>query len=227
MKVIHGISLLVSQYRDNDGIINILTEEGLVPVLGKSIFSINNKNHIFSKAFIEGDYEIYQGKVGGDKLKACNATKYYYEFENDYKKSVALNFISEMTLKGVDGIDDFPFLYKLVNYVLNKLEKNADEYYLIALFIAKLLVLLGIGIDCKLNDSYGYLSLNEGKLVNELIDNNTFPLVDEEEEFLKQVFNKKVPAYVESFDYLRLLKMLVIFYESHIDTKINAISLIL
>ena len=53
MEQIHGITLLVSKFKDNDSILNVISEKGLYTILGKGILNYKSKNFIFSHAFIE------------------------------------------------------------------------------------------------------------------------------------------------------------------------------
>ena len=45
---IEGILISCNQYKDNDGILNVLTPNGYVAILGRGIYKYNNPNCFFA-----------------------------------------------------------------------------------------------------------------------------------------------------------------------------------
>ena len=61
---IEGILISCNQYKDNDGILNVLTPNGYVSILGRGIYKYNNLNCFFANSLLIGKFECYKGKVG-------------------------------------------------------------------------------------------------------------------------------------------------------------------
>ena len=219
MEKIEGVSLLISKYKDNDAIINILTNNGLVSVLGRGILNYKSKNFIFSSPFTYAEYEIYRGNVGGNKLKTGKIYKIFNDSTNDYSKLLALNFFSEIILKTIDGIDEFSTLYKNTLNFLESINQN-DIFKELAIFTIKLTHLLGIDI---LIIGSKYLDYTNGKLTNTKTE-NSFSLNENDVNFLKEVYNKNIPSF--EANYLKIITIIALFLQNQFDIKLNSIDLL-
>lgn len=219
MEKIDGISLLVSKYKDNDAIINILTNEGLISALGRGILNYKSKNFIFSSPFIYAEFELYRGNVGGNKLKTGKIFKIFNDYTNDYTILVSLNFLSEIILKTIDGIDNFSSLYLNTLHFLESLYIH-NTFKELSIFVIKLTHLLGVDILIEGSKCFDYSS---GKLTdNKTI--NSVNLNENEALFIEEVYDNKETKIVTN--YLKIITMIAMFLQNQFDLKLNSIDLL-
>ncbi len=228
METIRGFILLVSHYKDNDAILNILSKNGIYSYLGRGFYNLNSKNLILTESFIEGDFEIYKGKVGGYKIKACKIINYFSNYSKSYKKSILFNLISELTLKTYDGISDFNALYNLTIFVFKGINDTNIEFNYAILFIGKYFNLLGIKPLFDFSISYKYFNIDDGVLTNTFEkDKNIIELSNEEEKIFKDTFSNEniLNDIICESCAINIFKIFGFFLESKTDLKLNSLEL--
>ena len=225
MEQIEGITLSVSHYKDKDAILNILTKNGVVVVLGRGIFDQKKPLRVFTSPFIHAKFEIYKGKVGGYKLKDGQILKFYNENYLDFNMLGALNFISELTLKVIDGIDDYLTLYESLENTLEELSSNFDKIHLTSYFLI-ILRLLGLQIrtgtldEHLFNPAKGFFTSDE--------DSDATYFNFDEIIFIDSILNdKEVDFDKNNIDFDKILEVLNIFLTNFTDVRLNSISLLL
>lgn len=225
MEEIYGISVLISHYKDNDAILNILTKTSLYKVLLRGGFNIKNKNLIFTKPFIEGNYELYKGKVGGYKFKSCEVIDYHDKISASFKKVLSLNIISEVILKVCDGIDDFEILFNKFKETLSKLENN-NEFQTINEFLSKITCLLGINpLFENTNSDINYFSIKDGRFLKPPNDYSIL-LNGDETEYLKSLYYKNdYDLNKKEIDKKKITRLLLVFIEDKMSIRLNCLNL--
>ena len=224
MEQIEGIILSVSHYKDNDAILNILTADGMYVVLGRGIFNSKKPLRIFTTPFIRAYFEIYKGKVGGFKLKDAKVIRFYNEDYLNFNMLSSLNFLSELTLKTIDGIDNFGKLYSLLVNTLDAINKNFSLIYLTDYFL-KLLKLLGLKIlITDYNDQF--FSPNEGRFIKDENDSTIYFNLDEII-YLDDISNdKNIEFTTDEVDFKKILNTLTIFLANCTDVQLKSIEIL-
>jgi len=128
MLILKGITTNVSKYRDNDGIINLLTEDGYFSILGRGMFKNNSPLSVYRNSFIYGSFECYKGNTKGLKLRNCKVISYFYEYFKNYDELLILNTVKEFLLK-TNNNTDFYYEYNSLIKMFDKIKENINELY--------------------------------------------------------------------------------------------------
>jgi len=147
MLEIDGIVIGVSKYKDFDSVINILTKDSVVAVLGRGSFRNDSKTNKFLSLFLFGKFDLYRGGVGSYKLRDCKINYEYRKLLKNDDEYLIFDLLSEIIFKFTIENNDVGGYFELLSKVLNSF-KNKDNWYAITLyFIAQILVLNGFGFN--------------------------------------------------------------------------------
>ncbi len=233
----NGLILSSTKYRDYDAIINVLFNDGYESILIRGAYRPNNKNFIFTNILIYANFEYYQGKVNGNKLKCAKVIESYNKLDASYENVVFLSFVNE-TLRKIVIESDYDKLLKLSISILRGLNKNKDIYMLSAYFLIKITHILGIELNlntcviCGNKNEFKYLSFTSGGVVcDEHLDssNDYIKLNRSELNILKTIYQQNDFVDFNQLDeslILQLILNLTSFLESNFSIKINSLSLL-
>ena len=203
MENFNGIIIAQNNYKDNNLIVNLLTEQNIISFEALSIFK-KNKQFINDIQLLNlGEFELYKGKTKYFKLKNCNikGSLYKESFENK-EMLFPYEFIKEIVLK-TPPVDDFYKFFRLLSLTEEKIIQKQGNYLPeLILFVSVYLKLLGFSIANEIE-----------KIANMM----TFQYIGNAE---KDVFNKNYKEFCQILDYL-FNKRYIICYEliSKIETK--------
>ena len=203
MENFNGIIIAQNNYKDNNLIVNLLTEQNIISFEALSIFK-KNKQFINDIQLLNfGEFELYKGKTKYFKLKNCNikGSLYKESFENK-EMLFPYEFIKEIVLK-TPPVDDFYKFFRLLSLTEEKIiHKQVNYLPELILFVSVYLKLLGFSIA------------NE---IERIANMMTFQYIGNAE---KDVFNKNYKEFCQILDYL-FNKRYIICYEliSKIETK--------
>ena len=65
------IVISITQYKEKDGIINAISEEGAITFLARGIFDPKNKNAGINNNLVIADIELSEGNFKYPTLKTC------------------------------------------------------------------------------------------------------------------------------------------------------------
>ncbi len=203
MENFNGIIIAQNNYKDNNLIVNLLTEQNIISFEALSIFK-KNKQFINDIQLLNfGEFELYKGKTKYFKLKNCNikGSLYKESFENK-EMLFPYEFIKEIVLK-TPPVDDFYKFFRLLSLTEEKIiHKQVNYLPELILFVSVYLKLLGFSIA------------NE---IERIANMMTFQYIGNAE---KDVFNKNYKEFCQILDYL-FNKRYISCYEliSKIETK--------
>ena len=147
---IEGILISCNQYKDNDGILNVLTPNGYVSILGRGIYKYNNLNCFFANSLLIGKFECYKGKAGGLKLRTV-----------DVIKNLTLDFYQYNSKKIKENNDYLSLYNELYDFLTTSTEESRFTDFLY--FIYNLTIILGI--KPSIEESFNYFDINNGKFI--------------------------------------------------------------
>ena len=203
MENFNGIIIAQNNYKDNNLIVNLLTEQNIISFEALSIFK-KNKQFINDIQLLNfGEFELYKGKTKYFKLKNCNIKGSLYK-ESFVNKEMLFpyEFIKEIVLK-TPPVDDFYKFFRLLSLTEEIIiQKHGNYLPELILFVSVYLKLLGFSIA------------NE---IERIANMMTFQYIGNVE---KDVFNKNYKEFCQILDYL-FNKRYIICYEliSKIETK--------
>lgn len=145
MKEYQGIVIKNSHYKDNDGMITILTNKGLVSFLAKGIYKIKSKNARALTMYTYGNYELLDDKYG-NTLKTATSIFNVFNVYNSFESLTSLSLIGEATFCGLNEYDDFNIMDILLTSI-KKIEEGINPYLIASEYLLILLKMTGYGID--------------------------------------------------------------------------------
>jgi len=168
MDEFEGIILSCNKYKEFDGVLNILTKNGIITVLGRSIFKEENKNHMFCNKFIRANFDVYNGKTNGYKLRTAKVLFYYPLYINNFLIFTIYDYLSELINKTIEN-GDFTFLYNKLIFCLDNLINSDNPYIDASYFTSFLIQTLGIKPNFESFNSEAdicYLDYDSGTISN-------------------------------------------------------------
>lgn len=237
MELINGIVISISKYKDNDAIINVLTNDNLIPIIIRGAYSKGSKYLQYAKTFYSGEFEVYQGKTKYFKLRAVKVEEDYNLIFGDYASLMSLELIKEIFSKAFtdDNVTNF---YLLLKATLKNIKQTRDTIKYTLLFIAYFLRISGYSIVvsecscCHKKEEEYYLSFSSGGIVcDKCKKENDIKLTHSEMEILECLFTKR---YVESSKeindsdetYFKLINILCEFIVFYNDIKIISLEML-
>lgn len=229
MENFNGIIIAQNQYKDNNLIVNLLTEQDIISFEALSIFK-KNKQFINDIQLLNfGEFELYKGKTKYFKLKNCNIRGSLYKESFGNKEMLfPYEFIKEIVLK-TPPVDDFYKFYRLLSLTEEKIiQKQSDYLPELILFVSFYLKLLGFSIANEIDlianmMTFQYLGNAEKELFNKTYKDFC--------EILDNLFNKRYVICYEFISKIDTRKLLIVFknikkfFEQANAVKINSLDL--
>lgn len=141
---IEGIVIKQNPYKEKDAMVSVITKNGIVSFLARSILSISSKNKSSCLPF---SYSIFTLSSKQDKLtlKQGKLIRSYYHFYESLEKLSSINLIGECINKFVDEDDTNLYQY-LVSY-LELLDRGFDEATLTSIVLAQIIKSSGYSLE--------------------------------------------------------------------------------
>lgn len=233
---VKGIVIRVSQFRDFDCMVTMLTESGIVSFLARGVKKMESKNAYLINTFNYVNLSLMHGK-DGYFLKNGKLLNSFPNAKTNIEKLSTLDFLGELTNLFVDNKeakDIYPFLLKC----LETLNENMDAKMVSALYFAKILKYSGysVEVNCcqkchKSHDIIAFSFVNGGFICrdcfNSLNDVKLEPTQLKEIRYLFMVdidnFNKVIFPKEDS---LTLIKLLYRFLKEVGQVDLKSINLL-
>lgn len=224
---VKGIVLKQIEYKDNDVIINLLSEKGkLFSFYARGIKKITSKNANAVQVFVYSEIEYFHNQKGLHTLKRAKTIKNYFNEFDDYNKIiVAFMLLDIINDVGALSLNDSPRLFQLLHSSLI-LINEIDENLLLAFFMIDIMRQQGITLvvdHCAVceNDKVNYISIeNGGFICHNCLDNNNESKYDIEILKLFRIINKIELDGLKTLDfthnnYKLILNIIYSFYNSY------------
>lgn len=143
MDQFRGYIISINAYKDSSLMVNLLTEEVLVPFEVKGKTKIQEfRNRLFSY----GSFLLYKGPTKYYKLKEDKIILPLNYEDLDINKLLTLDLISELTLKVIQYENSIKKIYNLLSFAIDNL-KEVDYKNLILYFVYNMLKIIGANIE--------------------------------------------------------------------------------
>lgn len=215
---IEGILISCNQYKDNDGILNVLTPNGYVSILGRGIYKYNNPNCFFANSLLIGKFECYKGKVGGLKLRTVDVIKNLTLDFYQYNSIVVLDSLKEILFKIKENNDYLSLYNELYDFLTTSTEESRFTDFLY--FIYNLTIILGI--KPSIEESFNYFDINNGKFIYKCNVNEAYSLTEKEIEAINCLDNG-LTIKLSKEESKNLLVLFLTFISQYFDLNLNCI----
>ncbi len=145
MKIdVEGIVISQNPYKEKDAMVSILTENGIISFLARSIQSIASKNKSSCLPF---SCSLFTLNIKQDKVSLVQGKllKSYYQLYNSLDRLASVNLVNECILKFVD--EDNTTLYLYLKSYLELLSLGFDETTLSAIMLAQIVKNSGYALE--------------------------------------------------------------------------------
>ena len=136
------VVLSVTQYKEKDGIIDAISEEGAFTFLAKGVMDPKNKNAAIANTLVVADIETNEGNYKYPVLKTFSILINPMKVTSTFYYLTSLMFIAEATkslLQDEEKVEVFDSLVKAVD----KLKSSENPYPVVLTYLAKLLTIGG------------------------------------------------------------------------------------
>lgn len=166
---VEGYVVHLSAYKDNDAMVNVFSEEGIVSFLGRGIQKTTSKNAASCQLLSFSRFSLEQGKSGGLSLKEGVSEK-PADGRDSLERLTSFSFIAELTSKLIQE-DEAKEAYPWLKATMEALDNNADAFTVSLIYFAHLLVIAGYGLDvdeciyCQSKSNIKGVSYSDGGFV--------------------------------------------------------------
>ena len=228
--VINGFVLKNIEYKENDGIITCLTEQGLVTFKARGINKLTSKNRSSCLLYARSEFTLEEAKTGHLILTKGKLLNSNFNLYSSLDYMTCLGLVSESILTFLD-VNISQSIYNLFSIMITNLDKF-DVFTLTAIFLAKIIIESGYQLDtshcvrCSQQKSIVAISYLEGGFIckkclqaSEKAQNSEYLksirytfMVDEDNylhyEFKKNISTRLIKEYLnylqENFGYKKL-----------------------
>lgn len=120
---VEGIVLKVIPYKEKDGLVSILSSDGVITFLARGIYKIDSKNSLLTNLYTRAIFELTESKNGYYSLKSGNVIQLSSSFLNDLDKVLVLDAIAELIIKTSDS-NNISMLYPFIDNCYHLIMKN-------------------------------------------------------------------------------------------------------
>ncbi len=234
-KVVKGIVLNTTDYKENDKILTILTfGSGKIQVLARGVRKSNSKFKAFCQPFCFAEFELVKGNINYI-LTGVNCIDTFFDLTIDYDKFFyAIGVVELLDKICVENQDYDNLIIKAISCIKDICYSNSSPKLLICKFIVYLLSIEGfnfITTNCSICNkkltNKKYLNLSNGELVcNECSNNNCIELENSIFSTLKILYENdyeklhtvKIPSSVLNKTLDLLLKNISFRYEIYLKS---------
>ena len=229
MQKFKGITISTSQYKDNDFIINILTQKGqIIPVTVRSGMKQESANKEFQYPFVIAEFETYSGGQKYEKLRCGNIEKMLITSLSQNFKNLEIYGLLTEILKKFPPLEGEKNFYTLLDLTINNLCEKDEKLKYTLLFLIVYIKLLGYNPMFNIEiPQFGsvYFNPDSTSFIEdvEINDEKYFELSAQEYTFLRSAFSKKYRELeqIELEDNARIyIKFLLKYLSAVSDTKI-------
>ncbi|MBP5694743.1 MAG: DNA repair protein RecO [Bacilli bacterium] len=166
MSEIYGIVINCQEYKDYDAIIDILTEDKVVPVWVRNANKPGSKFIQFLPIFTRGHFELYKGGYKYYKLKDGLVDNTLLPFYQKTFRVFYYTLIKELYDKtySTDIPDRF---YKVLNETLNEVNSNIELSFVTLNFVVNLIKIIGYAINVENHENAVAIDFSNGCFVDE------------------------------------------------------------
>lgn len=145
MKIdIEGIVIKQNPYKEKDAMVSVLTKDGIVSFLARSILSITSKNKSCCLPFSYSQFTL-NSKQDKLSLSQGKLLKSYYHFFESLDCLASINLIDECIVKFVD--EENTVLFDYLKNFLDLLDQGFDETTLTLIMLAQILKCSGYDLE--------------------------------------------------------------------------------
>lgn len=188
MNTIEGIIINISTYKNDDMIINVLTENNFESIICRGSKKITNKNNFYLKPLNYGYFMIYKGPTKYFKLSSVNIIQDNSFLYGKLNYLFYFDFIEELTFKMlINNCCDYFLIYKNLLSLLIEFKDNKNPKLNLLKYFYSLLLNNGILNKDQLNKNL--INMHENYKVSDILDGSIDFENDLDDDSFKEIIN--------------------------------------
>lgn len=193
METIKGIIISINEYKENQFILNILSEEALYSA---STTSNKRKTNSSLQKFAFGEFILYKGPTKYFKIKDFNSDFLMSNVYSDFNRLIEIDFFNEILSKIDYENINIAKLYNLVLLTIKSIDNfsNNDRYITLYFFFH---ILKMLGLDPTYTKLYEKEKINlDCQDFTKSVDKQTFLILFR---FFSKVLNDYLGVFLNSY----------------------------
>lgn len=173
---IQALVLSVSEYKDKDGLVKVLTNDSILTLYARGLFKVNSKNLRLVQPFSYNEFMI-EDKMKMPLLLQGQIIHYYYHIQEDLFKSSCCFVLHDLISKTKKEENLFHTLLEC----WNSADKDLDDFYFWACIVLKYCIehegiqpFVDGCVHCQ-NTRVETLSLKDGGFLCNTCNHNQYP----------------------------------------------------
>lgn len=164
-----GIVIKTTPFRDNDLMVNVISNDKMRSFLARGTLKIESKNAPSVNIYTKSRFVITKGK-DGYSLRSGEILNSYEHIKDDLLKLTIVDFLGELTNKLIQS-DDASYIYPFLEKSLDLLNSNFDPYTVALVYFAKALSVSGYSLEvdkcviCHQKTSIVAISYHDGGFI--------------------------------------------------------------
>ena len=228
------IVLTITQYKEKDGIIFALSEEGVVNYTARGMFDPKNKNAGLNNPLTIADVELGSDRYKYPIIKSSNILFSPLKVNNDFYYLGSISFLAEVTKKLMQE-DEMAVMYKHLYNAIDALKKAKEPWMVILIYLFNVFKVTGYEFQvteclfCGTRKNIATFSIKDGGFVcNNCLHSDTERVFSNEQMLLIRsaylASNYKVESpYCTKENALFLLEKFHEFIQESFGVTINSI----
>lgn len=164
------IVLSITQYKEKDGIVDAISENGDITFLAKGIFDPKNKNAALNNSLVTADIELQEGNYKYPVLKSSSVIDNPMKLQNDLDYLTSLMLIAEMTKQLLQD-EEKTLVFDSLLAAIHALKQVETPWAILLAYTAKILKVSGYEFEvnrcvfCGTTSNIVTFSFNDGGFV--------------------------------------------------------------
>lgn len=146
LKIVEGIVINETPYKDSSKILNILTEDGVIGVISSKSRSLKSSLRSISNRFIYANFTIYYNENKLSTLKEGAIIDNFNSIKSDLIKISYMTYITDLVYQVIKQTMH-KSIYHLLIDTLKKIDEGMNPKVMMNIIEIKLLDYLGVGIE--------------------------------------------------------------------------------
>lgn len=231
-----GIVIRTTVFRDNDLMVNVISSDKMYSFLARGAMKYQSKNAPSVNMYVKGRYQLSYGKEG-KSLRNGEVIKSYEQIKGNLSSLAVLDFIGEVTNKLIIN-EDAKEVYQYLEKSLDLLNAGFDPLSVAILYLARVLNVIGIGLNVdscqkcgKTSQIVGVSYSDAGFICADCFDSYNGPQVNSYKlKVIRYIFKTDLENFgkvaFEKDAVVEILKELGEFVLQNTSTKLKSLELI-
>lgn len=232
-----GIVIRTTPFKDNDMMVNVVSNEGIKSFLAKGVLKLESKNAPSIQSMNKSHFQLSKGK-DGFALRTGTILNSLLNNDSEFKLLVVVNLLCELSSRIIvtneDATNIYPFLEKSQSLLASKFSPLTIGLYYFAHVLKE--TGYGLNVDCcqkcgKTTQITAVSYIDGGFICQDCFDGlNGTKYSSLELKIIRQIFKSDINSFcLHTFDdtvCIKLINDLSVFLEMQLNIKLKSVKML-